>query len=295
MAVVVVWLLISGALEAQTLLRWKLKPGESFSVHTQQQTESQVAFGAKSAKTKIEDELYLTWVVAAADDEAVTIRQTIQRIVVNMVGRDAAAVQFDSASKARPTGQAVSLASSLKPLVGAEFELKMSARGEMLEVKPVNEAATSLFASDEKPTEAGGASRGSLQQLLRQPLVILSADAVKEGSNWTISNKLATSAGPMVQETAYSLVEISEQGGKSMAKIAARSKLSPEEGNSGKSGSRMTIKDQKQEASIVFSATDGRVIEVEQTQKLETERIYRETTIVVTLNSTQTTTITPNR
>ena len=294
MAAMAVWLLISGSLEAQTLLRWKLKAGESFGVHTQQQTESQVAFGAKSAKTKIDDELYITWAVEAADEETMTIRQTIQRIVVNMAGRDGAAVQFDSDSKARPTGQAVSLASSLKPLVGAEFELKMSVRGDVLEVKPINDAAKALFGSDDKLTEAGGASRGNLPQLMRQPLVVLPADAVNEGSSWTISNKLATSAGPMVQETAYSLAEMSEQGGKSMAKIAARSKLIPEEIGAGKSGGKISIKDQKLEASIVFSATDGRVMELEQTQKLETERVYRETTIIVTLNSAQKTTITPS-
>src|SRR4051794_13400642 len=40
--------------QAQTLLRWKLKPGDAFTVDTRQETESQVAFSGKSVTTTID-------------------------------------------------------------------------------------------------------------------------------------------------------------------------------------------------------------------------------------------------
>src|SRR4051812_35954763 len=64
-------------LDAQTLLRWKLKPGDAFTVETRQETDSQVAFSGKSATTKIDLALQLTWVVTAANENEIVIKQSI--------------------------------------------------------------------------------------------------------------------------------------------------------------------------------------------------------------------------
>jgi hypothetical protein len=107
---------------AQALLRWNLKPGQSFGLHSHQETDSEVGFSGKSAKTTIKNDLFLTWKVTTTDDEVTTIRQSIDRIVVNIVTRDAAAIEYDSAATGRPMGQAASLASGLKRLLGAELQ-----------------------------------------------------------------------------------------------------------------------------------------------------------------------------
>jgi hypothetical protein len=52
-----------------------------------------------------------------------------------------------------------------------------------------------------------------------------------------------------------------------------------------------TIKEHAQSGVILFSTDQGRVVSAEQTQKLTTERPHRDTTIVVTLQSKQTTTL----
>jgi hypothetical protein len=54
-----------------------------------------------------------------------------------------------------------------------------------------------------------------------------------------------------------------------------------------------TIKEHAQSGTVRFSIDQGRVVSAEQEQKLITERPYRETTIVVSLSSKQTTTIKP--
>src|SRR5258707_9041914 len=83
-------------LAAQTLLRWKLKPGESLAVEMEQETQSHVAFGGKSATTKIELNLRLRWTVAAADEKEITFKQSIQRIQIKLTTPQGAPVEYDS-------------------------------------------------------------------------------------------------------------------------------------------------------------------------------------------------------
>jgi len=56
---------------------------------------------------------------------------------------------------------------------------------------------------------------------------------------------------------------------------------------------KLNVKSHGQSGTILFAPEQGRVAEAEQTQKLVTERSYRETTIVVTLSSKQKTTVRP--
>jgi len=54
---------------------------------------------------------------------------------------------------------------------------------------------------------------------------------------------------------------------------------------------KLAVKSHEQSGTILFAVNQGRVSEAEQTQKLVTERLYREATIVVTLSSQQKTTV----
>src|SRR3954470_20829313 len=78
---------LCGGLHAQTLLRWKLKPGESFSVDMHQETDSQVAFSGKSVSTKIDLTLQLTWTVTSATEKEFAIKQLIDRIQIKLTGQ----------------------------------------------------------------------------------------------------------------------------------------------------------------------------------------------------------------
>jgi hypothetical protein len=285
-------LCFSSTLEAQTLLRWNLESGQSYGLHSHQETESEVGFSGKSARTSIKSDLYLTWNVTGADDKAITIRQTIDRIVVNIVARDAAAIEYDSAASDRSTGHAAGLASGLKPLLGAEFEIKMDRTGKVLAAEPINEAAKTLWETTNQSQASDAAARGSVQRLLKQPLVVLSEKEISAGESWTTSSDLETSAGPMRQETTYQLEKINDEDGKQVCQVEATSKLQPSATSGKTPESKLKILSQDQSATILFSASDGRLLETDQSQTLQTQRVYRETTIGVKLRSTQKTTLT---
>ena len=266
-------------------LAWKLKPGESLHVAIEQKTDSQIAFSGKAAKTTIELTLVLGWNVLSADDSGFKIRQTVERIRQKLSTQQAGTIEFDSASSSRQTGPAADLATSLRPLVGVSFDLTMSPRGEITVAEPSNEPAKALLAALETAAAGDPAARGAVEQLLRRPLLVLPEKPVNQNDTWSTTAERNTAAGPLKIDTTYELQSLSDQGGKQVASIAMSAKVAPS------SGGGLKVTDSQHSGEIDFSLSDGRVIRIDQTQKLTTERPYRDTTIIVTLTSTQKTTM----
>jgi len=277
----------------QEPLRWKLKPGEAFSVELQQQTTSRVAFSGKAADTKIDLGLELLWTVTAADDKQFKVRQVVERITFSLQPQMGAAVKYDSLNSARPTGQARQVADAVKPLLGAEIEIMMTDRGQIVTTAPANAPAEKLFAEESAEQTPNVFSRQALQTLLRQPLVVLPDKPVVADDTWSDEpRKIESAAGTFMQTTKYRRAGQVEEAGLTLEKIDLTAELTPVAAGATK-GPKLTVKSHEQFGTILFSADQGRLIRAEQTQKLATERPYRETTIAVTLESKQTTTIKP--
>jgi len=277
-------------LSAQTLLRWKLKPTESFHVAIEQHTDSTVAFTGKSAATKIDLTLVLGWNVLTADDASFKIRQTIERIHQKLATPQAGTIEFDSASSTKPTGQSRDLAESLRPLVGAEFEITMTARGEITALQPANDSAKALLSALENnaagdATAKATTAKSTVEQMLRRPLLVLPEKPIASGDTWSVASDRPTAAGPLKIDTTYKLTNLSDQNGNPIAHIGISAKFTPAPGG------QLTVKSPEHTGEIQFNVADGRLIEIKQKQKLTTERPYRETTISVTLDSQQTTTM----
>lgn len=271
---------------AQTELRWKLQPGQQFTVSVAQQTTSDVAYSGKKVATQIDISMELGWTVTAADEKAIAIKQSLRRMALKMESPKVGKVTYDSADNARPTGPAREVAAALAPLLSAEILLEMNPRGEVQSAKPANEAAEKLLAAQSDPDALG--SQDAIQQLLKQSLIVLPEKAVAEGDTWTNEAEISSGLGKGQQTTTYSLVGTVEQEGLSLQKITSTSQLDLKP-SAAKDAT--IVKEHAQSGTFLFSTDQGRVVSAEQTQKLITERLYRDTTIVVSLQSKQTTTI----
>ena len=279
---------VIGTASAQTDLRWKLQPGQEFTLSVQQHTTSDVSYTGKRATTEIDLTMELGWTVTAADEKSITIKQALRRLVFTMQSPKVGKVQYDSAEKSRPTGQAREIAAAVAPLLSAEIDLQMTPRGEVQSAKPANEAAEKLVAGESDTGGTALVSKTTIQQLLRQSLVTLPEKAVAEGDTWTITTEIDSALGKGQQKTTYTHAGAAEDGEK-LAKIDVASKLefAPPAGTTNK----LSLKEHKQSGTVLFSAEQGRVVSAEQSQKMITERPYRDTTIVVSLESKQTTTL----
>lgn len=276
---------------AQTELRWKLQPGEQFAVSVAQQTTSDVAFSGKKVTTQIDLAMELGWSVTAADEKAITIKQSLRRLTFTMESLKVGKVTYDSADKSRPSGQAREVAAAIAPLLQAEILLEMNSRGEVQSAKPANEAAEKLLSAESVP-DSSLVSKDAIQQLLRQSLIVLPEKAVAAGDTWTTTTDIASALGKGKQETTYRLGGSVEQEGTMLQEIKSTSKLDLLASTAKDSPK---IKEHTQSGVVLFSVDQGRVVSAGQEQTLITERPYRETTIVVTLSSKQTTTLKPEK
>ena len=231
--------------------------------------------------------------MTAADGQQFKVRQLVQRITFSLLPQKGDAVKYDSLNPARPTGQARQVAEAVKPLLGAEIEITMSDRGQILATAPVNAAAEKLFADVSAEQSPNVFSRQALQTLLRQPLVVLPEKPVAADDAWSDEpRKIESAAGTFMQTSKYQRAGQVEEAGQTLEKIELTAKLTPVAASATK-GPKLTVKSHEQAGTILFSAAQGRLVRAEQSQKLATERPYRETTIAVTLESKLTTTIKP--
>ena len=203
----------------QTLLRWKLKPDDSLRITIQQETESQVAFSGKSATTKIDLIVELDWLVTAADEKEIKLKQTLRGVKLKLQSPEGGVIEYDSGAEARPTGQAREMGESLQPLIGMEIQLTMTPRGEIVAAEPANKGAEGLLEPG-KPGEQTAVSRAQVQQLLKQSLVVLPEKAVELNDEWRTTNNLSGAAGNYQQMTTYRLAGLS--GARWPAGCAAR-------------------------------------------------------------------------
>jgi hypothetical protein len=279
----------ASSVQAQATLRWKLSAGDRLIVAITQDTTSQVAYSGKSTTTRITISLQLAWEVVSAEDDAIRIKQTLQTLTIGMAS-PAGRVDYDSAATARPTGRARELATAIAPLLGSAVEITMSRRGEIVAVKPANESAEKMLAPTDDPMKDTPLAKTTIEQLLKQPLAVLPENAVAAGDEWTTSTELNSALGKAQQTTTYRYVGPAEADGMKADKIESKATLKLDAANA---ASKLTLKQHEQTGTILFSTEAGRVVRAEQHQKLITERPYRETTIIVSLESKQTTVISP--
>jgi hypothetical protein len=133
------WLLAAGSLaHAQTLLRWKFKPGETLHyVLTQQLIEKAQLIGKTPTTMTMGLSYDDVWKIDSVDKEGVaTINRTIDRIQIKLQGPQGVIVDYDTASGKEPTGMAKIFAPIATAIVKKVAILRINQRGEILEAKP---------------------------------------------------------------------------------------------------------------------------------------------------------------
>jgi hypothetical protein len=269
---------------SQTLLHWKLEPGEQLKIKTTQETRSDVAYGGKTTTTHIDLAVELAWQVIAADAGMTRMKQTVTRASADVRTQDGGRLTYDSTNSAKPAGRTRDLADALLPLVGAEFQIAMNQRGEIIDVKPANKPAENLISQGDAAQQPAAAKQ-AIQQLLKQPLALLPESSVRPDDTWTAESELDTALGKAKHKTTYRFTGVEERDGRKLERIESSTTLGIE-GNA-PDARKLRIKEHQQTGTLWFDSAAGRLVSAEQNQKLVTERPYRDTTIVVTLESKQ--------
>lgn len=275
----------------QKLLRWKLAAGDKLKVQVEQKTDSTSTINNKVSSTAVELTLDTLWSIEAVENDRIKMAQTVERVRVKMRSVMANAVEYDSAAKSLPTGAVKELAAAVSPLLaeGSSILVTMSSRGEVVSAEPSAKLAE-LWQPKEAKTAAiaGRKWSDSTQELLKRSLVLFPEKEVQAGAEWTMEREILMPLGKVKQTTSYKYEgEVDDPHGK-LDKISSSASLILSQPTK---GAKVKLTKQSQSGTVLFSATEGRVVEATQTQELATETTYRESTITVAVESSIKTTI----
>ncbi len=276
------------AANGETLLRWKFAEGQRVEVTVDQHTVTETTGAGKPTGIEITMQSRMTWTVDSVDtDGTAQITQRFERFAVTMKSGTAEPIEYASDSETKPIGSAADIAAAVSPVIGADFTVTMTARGAIRAVK-LSDAATEAFAAVESPALKQLFSAEGITQLLGQAAVELPEQAVALDSNWTATLTTPSPLGTLKQSRTYTLAAPEAVDVTTLERINITGQLEIEA--SEQSPSKLKLLDQELTGTMQFDVEAGRLASSQSTQKLTTERPYREFKIKVeTTASTKTT------
>lgn len=277
------------AANAETLLRWKFAEGQRLEVTVDQHTATETTGAGKPTGIDITMQSRMTWTVNSVDaDGTAQITQRFERFAVTMKSGTAEPIEYASDSETKSTGSAADIAAAVSPVIGADFTVTMTARGQIRAVNLLD-AAAEAFASVESPALKQLFSAEGITQLLGQAAVELPEQALAPDSNWTATFTTPSPLGTLKQSRTYTLAAPEDVDGTTLERIdiAGQLEIEPSE----QTPRKLKLLDQELTGSMLFNVEAGRLASSHSTQKLTTERPYREFKIKVETTASTTTTI----
>jgi hypothetical protein len=295
---------------AEEPLRWKFKVGDKLAYNMTQDMNMVMNMGPSSQMTtNVHQVMDMSWDVQGVNDQGeAVILQKFDRVQMKMTGP--MAVDYDTSKDEPVTGMAAAFAPLYKAMTKGDFEVTMTARGEIKDVKVPPEVLDALKSSPGAAQMGDLAKPEGFQKMIMQNAFVLPENAPKKGDHWsttaTVNNPVA---GRQTVETSYTFVEMKEINGEQFAVFQPNIKMSfgpvaePAKTTDAKDakaddaktdgdpkgdaksdaksdakpaaspnpGMQMKVKDQKSDGEVLFNATAGRLSSMSVKQDLSME------------------------
>jgi len=174
--------------QAEGPLRWKFKVGEKLDYNMVQEMQMTASGAAlpQEMKTSMRQEMNMTWDVQGVDDKSgeAVIRQKFDRVKMKM-STPVGGFEYDSKSEEAPTGLGAMIAPMYKAMTEGEFEITMTSRGEVKDVKIPEQVITALKNSPNAAAMGDIASAEGFKKMISQGALVLPENAPKKGETWT--------------------------------------------------------------------------------------------------------------
>lgn len=265
-----------------TALRWRLQPGQKLRVKIEQQSQTETSVNARPVVMKVDMLFEMLWTVEAVDPGAARLTQEFTRVAMSATAPGVEPIAYDSEKHKNPTGAAAEIARGITPLLGAKFELRMSERGEIVEVTIPEATEAALAAIPASSRVKSLLAKPVLSDTLRQATIVLPEAAIPVGHQWTTDSETATGIGKLRLKNVYTYRGPLPDGDEAAEQIAIETTAALEPGV----GSRVRLKEHSQSGMVLFDSQLGRLVSGEMRQRMTTEQRYRELTILVTTETT---------
>lgn len=250
---------------AEPVLRWKFTAGEAMHYQMVQKTVTQVKGPNQDIKTTVTQTIDTTWAVLSVEKGSGTgaLTQTIDQVrtrIENPFGT----FEYDSKSDKAPEGPlAAAIIPTLKALVGARFQYKMTPQGELSDVQVPESLLKALKEAGGNASNVGMFSEEGLKNMIHESSLVLPRDAEKD-KPWTRQTKIPSPPiGTMLLDKTYTYTGPEKDGDKITLDVKVGLEPDPK--------SNLDIKIAKQEGkgTFYFDSKAGRVSSSTVTEKID--------------------------
>jgi hypothetical protein len=287
------------ASRADEPIRWKFKVGQKLAYNMTQDMNMAMNMGpATQINTTVHQVMDMSWDVQGVNEQGdAVINQKFDRMQMKMTGP--MAVDFDTAKDEPATGMAAAFAPLYKAMTKNEFEVTMTSRGEIKDVKVPQDVLDALKGSPGAAQMGDLAKPEGFQKMIMQNAFVLPENAPKKGDRWSTTASVTNPmAGKQTVETSYTFEEMRDINGDKFAVFkptitmsfgsagdaakpadAAKDSKDADAKGDGQSdakaappaGMQMKVKDQNSDGEVLFNATQGRLgsISVKQDMALD--------------------------
>jgi hypothetical protein len=254
-------------------LRWKFKVGEKLDYNMVQEMQMTASSTAppQETKTSMRQEMNMTWDVQGVDDKSgeAVIRQKFDRVKMTMQ-TPFGGFDYDSKSEEAPTGLGAMIAPMYKAMTEGEFEITMTSRGEVKDVKIPEQVLTALKNSPNAAAMGDMANADGFKKMISQGALVLPKDPPKKGDTWTTKVEMKNPAvGTQTVETTYRYDGTKDIKGTKFAMIKPQLKMEFGNQAAAKEGQpqqpaaqqnpQMKIKEQTSDGEVLFNIPAGRL------------------------------------
>jgi hypothetical protein len=221
-------------------------------------------FNGQSAK--IHQEMTMVWDIIETTEDGAKIRQKFDRVQTKLETPEGT-LEYDSASDQPPVGQAAALAPLYKALIDAEFELTMTPRGEIKDVKIPDKLLETLKISPNAAALGDLTTPEGFKKTMSQTALVLPEDMPQPGEETTTRTESNDPSGAkQIVETTYRYEGTKQVDGVTCAVFLSNMKISYEGNNSPK------INAQDSSGETLFNTGAGRMHSSKLDQKMTIEQ-----------------------
>ena len=171
-------------MQAEEPLRWKFKVGEKLDYNMVQEMQMAASGAAvpQEMKTSMHQEMNMTWDVQGVDDKSgeAVIRQKFDRVKMKMT-TPVGGFEYDSKSEEAPTGLGAMIAPMYKAMTEGEFEITMTSRGEVKDVKIPEQVIDRTQEFAQRRCDGRHRQRRGFKKMISQGALVLPKDPPKKG------------------------------------------------------------------------------------------------------------------
>jgi len=292
--VVILSIPVSQVFAQADVLQWKFQKGDHFDVTLVQTSKAETKVDSRETSIDNSTTIVMAWnVTDVADGGAATIEQSIVSIELAVANPaiPAQAVKFDTSATADIVDEysksSKTLLKQIKPLIGLKFNVVMLPTGEIKSIELPPETATAINQLPETVRLRSLFSAKGIKEILGASAIILPTKSLDQGDSWTDEKEVATAFGKFNRNRTYSLVGKKTVDGDELAEIRIDAAMVPVS-EAAAPGSALQGK------LVSFSGSGNLYVDIENgfmktssfSNKLKTERPYREKQIETVVTNT---------